>query len=146
MHLGHLVTIAVIGVSLGGCASIVKGGSQSITITTPPTTGANCMLSSSQGHWTVVSPNVVTVSRSKEDMAVHCSKTGWQDATATIPSNFDGWTIGNLVFGGLIGVGIDAATGAINEYPNTFQVPMLKVESAPAAQPSQSDEKKTPTS
>jgi uncharacterized membrane protein len=47
-------------------------------------------------------------------MQIRCVKPDWQDGFATIPSNFEGWTVGNLVFGGLIGVGVDAATGAIN--------------------------------
>ena len=44
-----------------------------------------------------------------------------------IPSNFEGWTAGNLTFGGVTGLGIDSATGAINEYPYAFKVPMTKL-------------------
>jgi hypothetical protein len=117
-------------VLLTGCASIVKGTSQSILITTPPTTGADCVLTSKEGNWTVVSPGPVTVSRSKENITVTCKKSGFQDGVASIPSNFEGWTVGNLVFGGLIGVGVDAATGAINDYPDAFQVPMTPIPGA----------------
>jgi hypothetical protein len=61
-------------------------------------------------------------------MAVRCTKPGWQDAVATIPSDFQGWTIADLFIpGGLVGLGVDAATGAINEYPNAFQVPMQPI-------------------
>jgi TonB family protein len=93
-------------------------------ITTLPAAGANCVLSGYEGQWAVVTPGVVRVHKSKEDIAIHCNKTGWQDASATIPSNFQGWTLGNLVLGGLVGVGIDAASGAINQYPHEFNVPM----------------------
>lgn len=58
-------------------------------------------------------------------MQVRCVKPGWQDGFGNIPSNFQGWTVGNLLLGGIIGLGVDAATGAINEYPNAFQVPMV---------------------
>ena len=78
----------------------------------------------------MVSPGSVTVERSKNDIQVRCVKDGFQDATAVIPSNFEGWTVGNLVFGGIIGVGVDAATGALNDYPNAFQVPMYKLDPA----------------
>lgn len=122
----HQISLMLVaaGVALSGCASIIKGTSQSIAIATPPTTGANCMLSSDQGNWNVVSPGAVTVEKSKNDIQVRCTKYGFQDGVAVIPSNFEGWTAGNLVFGGLIGVGVDAATGAINEYPHSFQIPM----------------------
>ncbi len=126
-----LVTVA--GLQLAACASIIKGSSASINVTSPPVTGATCTLSSSQGNWQVTTPASVTVERSKNDIQVRCTKDGYQDATAVIPSNFEGWTVGNLVFGGLIGVGVDAATGAMNDYPNAFQVPMVKLEQVQAA-------------
>ncbi|HWA91716.1 MAG TPA: hypothetical protein VG889_16880 [Rhizomicrobium sp.] len=116
--------VAACAVSLSGCASIIKGSSQQIAIESPPATGASCELSNREGHWTVVTPGVAKVHRSKEDMRVTCAKDGWQTATAVIPSDFEGWTLGNLLIGGIIGLGVDASTGAINEYPHAFQVPM----------------------
>jgi hypothetical protein len=129
---------AVAGFHLSGCASIVKGSSASINVTSPPVTGATCTLTSPEGSWQVTTPSPVTVERSKHDMQVRCTKDGYQEATAVIPSNFEGWTVGNLIFGGIIGVGVDAATGAMNDYPNTFQVPMVpltQVQAAPLAPP-----------
>jgi uncharacterized protein YceK len=120
---------------LSGCASVVKGTSQSIAITTPPTDGAVCTLSSSQGNWQLTSPGVVTVEKSKDAMQVRCVKPGWQDGFGLIPSNFQGWTVGNIVLGGIIGLGVDAATGAINEYPNAFQVPMTPLAPPPPPPP-----------
>jgi hypothetical protein len=66
---------------------------------------------------------------------VRCTKPGWQDASGLIPSNFQGLTVGNIIFGGVIGLGVDAATGAINEYPNAFQVPMTPLAATPAPPP-----------
>ena len=131
-----LAALAAVGVAVSGCASVVKGSHQTVAITTPPTTGATCTLTNGRGSWEVVSPGPVTVDRSKTDMQVRCVKPGWQDATAVIPSNFEGWTLGNLLIGGIIGVGIDASTGAMNEYPNAFQVPMIPAEgnAAPPAE------------
>jgi hypothetical protein len=54
--------------ALFGCASIMTGSSQSINVATPPTTGALCTLSSSQGNWQLTSPGSVTVEKSKDDM------------------------------------------------------------------------------
>ena len=83
----------------------------------------------------IVSPSSATISRSKHDVQVRCTKEGYQEAVAVIPSTFEGWTLGNLIFGGVVGVGVDAATGALNDYPNAFQVPMMKLESTVAAPP-----------
>ena len=125
-----VLAAAAAAVLLSGCATIVKGQSQTIAITSPPVSGANCVLMSGQGNWTVVTPGTVTVQRSKEDVIVRCTKDGYQEATSVIPSNFEGWTVGNLLLGGVIGLGVDAATGAINEYPNAFQVPMQPLPAA----------------
>lgn len=122
-------------VALSGCASIVEGTSQSIAISTPPTAGAQCTLSSSQGSWLVVSPGNVTVPKSKSDIQVRCVKPGWQPAAGTIPSGFEGMTAGNILVGGVIGLGVDAATGAIHEYPHAFQVPMTQLPTAAAPMP-----------
>jgi len=124
MKLTAVAALAALGVGVSGCATVIKGTSQSVAITTPPTEGAQCVLPSKEENWQITSPGVATVQKSKEDIQVRCEKPGWQTATATIPSNFQGWTLGNLLIGGVIGVGVDAATGAMNEYPGAFQVPM----------------------
>ncbi|HTQ13970.1 MAG TPA: hypothetical protein VMH86_08835 [Rhizomicrobium sp.] len=134
MKLSSLAALALAGVALSGCATVIKGTSQSIAITTPPVEGANCTLKSKEGTWNVTSPGAVTVDKSKEDILIHCTKDGYQDADATIPSNFQGWTLGNIILGGVIGVGVDAASGAMNEYPNAYQVPMTP-SPAPQAMP-----------
>jgi hypothetical protein len=136
MKINHTAAIVAAAVALSGCATVIKGSSQTVGITTPPTTGAACILTSGQGNWTVTSPGAVTVERSKEDIQARCTKAGWQDAVAIIPSNFEGWTVGNFILGGVIGFGVDAATGAINEYPHSFQIPMtpLAGTSVPVAQ------------
>ncbi len=126
---------------MGGCASIIRGTTQTIAISTPPTTGAACNLSSPAGNWHLISPGIASVEKSRNNIRVHCDKPGWNSAIASIPSNFEGWTLGNLLFGGLIGVGVDAATGAINEYPDDFQVPMTQS----AAIPQQGDSMSRPS-
>ncbi|MDZ4739470.1 MAG: hypothetical protein SGJ03_06150 [Alphaproteobacteria bacterium] len=121
--------IAALGIALSGCATITRGTTQSVAISTPPVTGAICDLTSSQGSWQILTPGAITLEKSSQDLQCRCHKEGYQDAVAVIPSNFEGWTVGNLVFGGIIGVGVDAATGAMNKYPASFQVPMTPLAS-----------------
>jgi len=132
----HIAAVAALGIALSGCATIIKGSTQSIVINTAPVNGANCLLSSKEGNWPVVTPGVVKVDKSKDDITVRCTKPGYQEAMATIPSNFQGWTLGNLVLGGVIGLGVDASTGALNEYPHAFTIPMYPtVSGTPASAP-----------
>jgi hypothetical protein len=145
MILRSLAALALLGTALSGCASIIKGQSQEIAISTPPASGASCRLTNARGQWTVTTPAPVTVKRSKKDAQIHCTKDGYQEASATIPSNFEEWTLGNLLLGGVIGLGVDASTGAINKYPSTFEVPMSPSKAAgPIGTPAKSST--TPTS
>ena len=109
---------------LSGCASIVTGGTQSLQVMTPTADGANCSLSNKEGMWQVNSPGAVTVKRSKTDVLVECTKPGYQTGKAVADSGFEPWTLGNVLIGGLIGLGIDWGTGSIHKYPSTIQVPL----------------------
>ncbi len=44
--------------------------------------------------------------------------------SSIIPSGTEAMAAGNVVFGGLIGLGVDAASGAMNKYPDVVTVAM----------------------
>lgn len=73
-------------------------------------------------------PGSLRIDKSKNDLDVTCSKPGFQQARTSTSPKFVGTTFGNIVFGGLIGFAVDAASGADYEYPSD-----IKVELAPAA-------------
>jgi hypothetical protein len=136
MKIASRAVIAALGFSLAGCATMVTGGSEDIAVLTPPVSGATCVLSNAAGSWTVVTPTVAHVERSNADMQVKCSNPGYQNAVATLPSQLEGLTLGNAATLGL-GFGVDAYTGAINEYPHSIQIPMQPAAvQAPEADPS----------
>jgi hypothetical protein len=118
---------------LASCASVLTGSSQTIFITTPPTTGANCVLTNRQGTWTVSSPGSVTVKKSMQNIVVTCTKEGWQEGFAAIPANYEDSTSGNIIAGGIIGLGVDLSTGAVNKYPKAFEVHMMPLPGMPQA-------------
>lgn len=104
--------------SATGCASIVEGTDQTVTVTTDPT-GALCELERDGGVIAVVNPTPgsALIDKSKDDINVRCEKHGYQAAVSPMASSFQGMTFGNILFGGLIGVAIDAGSGAMHEYP-----------------------------
>ncbi len=127
MKFVSVAAIAALGFSVSGCASIVEGTTQSIAVTSTPASGANCVLTSSEGTYYVTTPGNVTVHKTKNDLAIVCKHDGYQDASTKISPHFNGATLGNVIAGGVIGVGIDAATGANFNYPEKFDVPMIAV-------------------
>ncbi|MGD0143743.1 MAG: hypothetical protein ABSC92_11330 [Rhizomicrobium sp.] len=85
----------------------------------------------------MTSPGNAQVHKTKSDLNVSCKKDGYQDGSAVIASHFNGATLGNILAGGVIGIGIDAATGADFNYPTSVTVPMtpLGASMAPIAPP-----------
>lgn len=112
---------------LTGCASIVNGTSQKVSVTTPPTTNAQCDLSNSKGNWHVRStPATIKVHRAFGALTAVCSKAGYRKSTKKFESNTKKMLLGNAVFGGVIGAGIDTANGSAYSYPETLVIPMKK--------------------
>ena len=119
-----VAAVALLGVALSGCATIIEGSSQRIAVSTTPVSGARCVLSNGEGKWAVITPGHVKVARSKHDMKVRCTKDGYAPVTATIASDLETWTLVNFLILDLPGLGLDAATGAINAYPDSNKVRM----------------------
>jgi uncharacterized protein YceK len=130
-----MVGIVGLGLALSGCATIVKGTSQSISVSSPPASGAQCTLTNSQGTWYVTTPGNAEVHKTKTDLTIACKKDGFADATKTITPDFNKTTFANVIAGGIIGVGVDAASGANYEYPQSIEVPMTAATAAAPAAP-----------
>lgn len=133
MNLRPYLALAVLAQTVG-CASIVGGTNQSISVetrdTAGPVAGASCKLENDKGTWFVTTPGSTTVHRAYGDLKVNCDKDGHGPGVASAKSTTKALAVGNIVFGGVIGVGVDAATGAAYDYPELITVVL-----APAAGP-----------
>ncbi len=122
-----------------GCASIVSGSQQSISVETRQkgqlVKNATCKLNNNKGTWYVNTPGSVTVNRSFDDLAVQCEKEKYDPGIANVKSSTKAMMFGNLIFGGIIGGAVDAGTGAGYDYPSLIHVEMgqtTTIEPAPA--------------
>lgn len=119
--------ILTANVFLTGCASIVNGTNQPVSVETPPVEGAVCTLTNDKGTWYVnSSPGSVTVHRSYVDLDVSCRKPGYKVAAQKFKSSTKGMAFGNVIFGGAIGAGVDMANGSAYDYPTNISIPMVK--------------------
>jgi len=113
---------------LVGCASITGGTQQSISIETKKdstqVSGANCELTNAKGKWFVTTPGSVQLQRSNDALLISCNKEGFDTGRASVESIVRAGMAGNVVFGGVIGMAIDHASGAAYDYPNLIQVMM----------------------
>ena len=116
-------------VLMTGCATIVKGTTQNVAIETPGVEGAECELSSPDiGTKTVVTPATLELEKSQHNVSVTCRKRCYQDGVGVIASYTEGMAAGNVVIGGVIGLGVDAATGAMNKYADRTSILMVPVQ------------------
>lgn len=109
------IVVAIMTMFVSSCATIVSGGSPTITIdgnigepvtiTTTKHTYSNVML-----------PYVVKVSRHKLDgqrIYVQSETTRYKDVV--LQKSVNGWAFGNILLGGLIGWGVDLGTNAVSK-------------------------------
>lgn len=136
-----LAAAAALSVLCTGCASIVGGTSQNISVEArqdaKSVVGAACTLSNDKGKWFVTTPGSVGVQRSYEAMNVTCTKSGSEPGTAAAQSTTKPMAFGNLIFGGIVGAAIDIGSGAAYEYPNLIAVEMKALDLPKPAEPAQ---------
>jgi hypothetical protein len=120
------VSLAASSLLFSGCAAIVTGTEQTISVETPGCTGARCKLVNDKGTWYVSdTPGTVTVHRAYSALTVTCSKNGIQNEEVGVAtSSTKGMAFGNILFGGIIGAGVDVGTGAAYDYPKVVSIPM----------------------
>jgi hypothetical protein len=135
--------------ALAACATITKGTTQVVAVNTPGVAAATCTLSSSAiGSRVIVTPGTTSLEKSQESVAVRCTKECYVDGGGVIASNMEGMTAGNIILGGVIGLGVDAASGAMNKYTPEIQVVMTPIQGcrpagSPAPAPSHSKKTKS---
>jgi hypothetical protein len=136
IRISGVAFMAIASISLGACGTITQGTSQNITITSSPP-GAHCDLERKGEHVATLdkTPGAVKVDKTKSDIIMTCKLAGYQDASTSLESGYGAGTFGNIVLGGVIGWGIDEATGAANKYPSTAQVTFVPETPTPAAPP-----------
>ena len=129
MRKSLFLVFPIVAYVLSGCATITKGTSQVVTLDTPGAPGAKCTLSSSSvGQMQVVTPATMTLPKGSENVVVRCSKECYNDGTGLIPSNVEAMAAGNIIAGGVIGLGVDAVSGAMNKYNDQNQVAMVPIQ------------------
>jgi hypothetical protein len=117
-----------------GCASIVEGQTQVVTFDTPGCPAARCEAANDKGRFVVNStPGTVSLSRSYADLVVTCTREGSEPVTVSVKSVTKPMAFGNILFGGVIGAGVDIASGAAYDYPQQVIVPLRCSATAAAA-------------
>lgn len=140
-----IVCVIACAVLVTGCASIARGTSEEVVINADP---ADARITTTLGHSCQKSPCTVKVGR-KKTFTVIAEKEGYKPGQVFVDTKMSGkgaaGLAGNILVGGVIGVGVDAVSGATLDHdPNPVNINLVPVEDpgesttilkAPAAQP-----------
>lgn len=116
---------------LPACATVTRGKTTTWSVESTPSGAA---VRTSNGYTCEATPCTFTIAR-KNGFGVTLTKEGYKDFTGQVEAKVSGAggtaMAGNLLVGGLIGGGIDASTGAMNDlYPNPLRVKLAPSDSA----------------
>lgn len=93
---------------LSGCCTVMNGTHQSIGISSNPSDAYIWVDRQYVGN----TPIIVDMSR-KDNHIVRIELEGYKPYEATFSRQMSGWVFGNIVFGGLIGLAVDAISGGL---------------------------------
>lgn len=107
---------------VSSCATIISGSKQNIKFSSNPSTATIFIDEVEVGK----TPFEMKLAR-KSEHSVMIKLDGYQTYETKLTKKFNAWYIGNIVFGGLIGIIVDPITGAIyNLSPDDISAQMNK--------------------
>ena len=117
----RVVGIVTLSFMLAGCASVTRGTTENIAIASTPS-GAEAVVSGLEVPTTCTTPCAIVAKRNA-DISITFQKEGYESQfvqlTRETPAAGAAALAGNIIAGGLIGIGVDAATGAATDHkPN----------------------------
>lgn len=131
----RILLVFALAAMCGGCATVIRGTTDQVGFNSTPS-GAEVHTSNGLG---CVTPCTLTIKKNEEFIATF-QKDGYAPQQIPVSRQVVGAgvaaTAGNIVLGGLVGLGVDAATGAGFEHvPNPVSVILQPDKPSPPAKP-----------
>lgn len=122
----HGIVALLVLISVVGCATIMHGANQDVGISSTPSGALITVNNVSHG----TTPTITKLKR-EDNHIVRIELEGYQPFEATLTKSVSGWVWGNIVFGGLIGLAVDAISGGIyNLSPEQLTATLSKTDVA----------------
>lgn len=115
VRLGSVCGLALVA---SGCASLVSGRHAEVSLQSSPS-AAEVVIRDKHGNHVLTTQTPATVQLKRKDKFIwpakytaEFQKPGYQPKKVAINQRVNPWILGNVVFGGVIGLAVDNATGA----------------------------------
>ena len=107
-RMGRLALGLAVPLALSACGTIIQGTKQQVSISSAPT-GAEVTVDNVPLGKTPVVGDL----KRKDHHLVRITLDGYQPHEIALARSVSGWVAGNIVFGGIIGLAVDAITGGM---------------------------------
>ncbi len=105
----RILAILLVAALLAGCASIIHGSRQDVRVTSVP---SGAVVRVNLNNQATTTPGVLTLNRKEIGYVLTFEKQGYKPVEVSLRRTVDGWLFGNIIFGGLVGIVIDFASGS----------------------------------
>lgn len=127
----RVAAIAISAIVLAGCATVTRGTTEQVTFTSEP---SGATMRTSTGLHCSATPCTFDISRKSEFVATF-NMDGYEEQQINVVTQLAGngaaGFAGNVLIGGVVGMGTDAVTGATQDHkPNPVHAVMVPVKKA----------------
>ncbi|MBI3292709.1 MAG: hypothetical protein HYZ73_07890 [Elusimicrobia bacterium] len=105
----RILAALLVAALLSGCASIIHGSRQDVRVTSVP---SGAVVRVNLNNQATTTPGVLTLNRKEIGYVLTFEKQGYKPVEVSLRRTVDGWLFGNILFGGLVGIVIDFASGS----------------------------------
>lgn len=114
--------------SLSACASATNGAKQRVMVSAPGAVNAKCsLISPSLGVQYFTTPEAIEISRSSEEIQIHCQKKCFKDSVSRYKPVINSEDLASNVFlGGVVPLAIDMTTKKYYSYNHEINIEMSR--------------------
>lgn len=109
----HLIILALSITLFTSCATLFSGSRAKIILEDRQVTAPVNLTIDDQKHYNILLPARVKVKRGYKPSVITAEAQGYEPSTIMVQKKFNGKTLWNILWGGIPGIAIDAATGAL---------------------------------
>lgn len=114
------------------CATIISGRTAKVTLKNESVSAPVTLKYDDKTESSVYLPYTIKVKRGSKPTLVEASAPGYNNAEITIYKKFNPTTLWNILLGGFIGIGVDAATGSLNKpEEKVYNIPFSEAYTTP---------------
>jgi PEGA domain len=110
--------LSTIFLHLGGCATILNGDTQAVAFSSEPDNATVKIDGVAMGK----TPCVIPVARKGGDKIIEFELNGYKTLIVELDNQIAAAGFGNILFGGIIGVGVDAVSGRAGSYQKSLHI------------------------